>query len=138
MPIDDTGCVLRAALPDLTPGAVSIATRARTAGFGPRHIPDDSATQGAINALVKSLAEQRADKGIRVNVVAPGPVWAPLNAAGPGRDDADIAPCGKQTSRGRPAQSEEVAPARVLASNADSSFTFGIVLPVTGGETGGA
>lgn len=129
----------RAALRHFKPGASIIATSSKTGLVGSSHIPDYSATKGAINAFVKSLAVQLADKGIRVNAVAPGPVWTPLNVADPGREPAQVEHFGERTPLGRPAQPEEVAPAYVfLASNADSSFITGIVLPVMGGETVGA
>jgi len=129
----------RAALRHMKPGAAIIATSSKTGLVGARNIPDYSATKGAINAFVKSLAVQLADKGIRVNAVAPGPVWTPLNVADPGREPEQVAHFGEDTPLGRPAQPEEVAPAYVfLASNADSSFITGIVLPVMGGETVGA
>lgn len=129
----------RAALRHFKPGASIIATSSKTGLVGASHIPDYSATKGAINAFVKSLAVQLADKGIRVNAVAPGPVWTPLNVADPGREPAQVEHFGERTPLGRPAQPEEVAPAYVfLASNADSSFITGIVLPVMGGETVGA
>lgn len=129
----------RAALRHFRPGASIIATSSKTGLVGASHIPDYSATKGAINAFVKSLAVQLADKGIRVNAVAPGPVWTPLNVADPGREPAQVEHFGERTPLGRPAQPEEVAPAYVfLASNADSSFITGIVLPVMGGETVGA
>lgn len=129
----------RAALRHMRPGAAIIATSSKTGFVGSRHIPDYSATKGAINAFVKSLAMQLVDKGIRVNAVAPGPVWTPLNVADPGREPEELAHFGEDTPIGRPAQPEEIAPAYVfLASNADSSFITGIVLPVMGGETIGA
>jgi len=76
------------------------------------------------------------DKGIRVDAVAPGPVWTPLNPSDPGMTPARVAKFGEQSPMGRPAQPEEVAPVYVfLASEADSSFITGTVLQVRGGET---
>ena len=74
-----------------------------------------------------------------MNCVAPGPVWTPLNAADTGASKEKVAEFGKKTPLERPAQPEEIAPAYVfLASDADSSFITGVVLPVLGGETVGA
>ena len=99
---------------------------------------DYSATKGAINAFTKTLAQSLIDKGIRVNAVAPGPVWTPLNPSDAGLEPKDVAKFGKQSPLGRPAQPEELAPAYVfLASNADSSYITGTVLQVMGGETTG-
>jgi NAD(P)-dependent dehydrogenase (short-subunit alcohol dehydrogenase family) len=79
------------------------------------------------------------EKGIRVNAIAPGPVWTPLNPSDPGMTAEKVAKFGKKTPIGRPAQPEELAPAYVfLASDADSSYITGIVLNVMGGETTGA
>jgi len=76
------------------------------------------------------------ERGIRVNCVAPGPVWTPLNAADEGRTPKDVATFGDDTPFERPAQPEEIAPAYVfLASDADSSYITGVVLPALGGET---
>jgi NAD(P)-dependent dehydrogenase (short-subunit alcohol dehydrogenase family) len=78
------------------------------------------------------------DKGIRVNAVAPGPVWTPLNPSDAGTTPDDVAHFGEHSPMGRPAQPEELAPAYVfLASNADSSYITGTVLQVMGGETTG-
>ena len=85
-----------------------------------------------------SLAIDLIDKGIRVNAVAPGPVWTPLNPSDDGMKPADVAKFGQDSPMGRPAQPEELAPAYVfLASNADSSYITGTVLQVMGGETTG-
>jgi NAD(P)-dependent dehydrogenase (short-subunit alcohol dehydrogenase family) len=127
------------AVPHMTRGSAIIATSS-SAGFrGSDELPDYSATKGAINQFTKVLAKQLVDKGIRVNAVAPGPVWTPLNAADEGMTPDKVSEFGKQTPLERPAQPEEVAPAFVfLASEADSSFITGIILPVLGGETIGA
>jgi NAD(P)-dependent dehydrogenase (short-subunit alcohol dehydrogenase family) len=84
-------------------------------------------------------AQNLLDRGIRVNCVAPGPVWTPLNPADEGRTAEQVSQFGKKTPLERPAQPEEIAPAYVFfASDADSSFITGVVLPVLGGETVGA
>jgi NAD(P)-dependent dehydrogenase (short-subunit alcohol dehydrogenase family) len=98
---------------------------------GSSHLLDYSATKGAIHAFTMSLASSVIDKGIRVNAVAPGPVWTPLN---PADQEADkVKQFGQQTDMKRPAQPEELSPAYVfLASPVCSSYITGIVLPVTG------
>jgi NAD(P)-dependent dehydrogenase (short-subunit alcohol dehydrogenase family) len=128
----------RAALPHLRPGSAIIATSSETGIQGSKLLPDYSATKGAINAMTKTLALALIDKGIRVNAVAPGPVWTPLNPADPGLSPEKVGRFGRDSPMGRPAQPEELAPAYVfLASNADSSYITGIVLQVMGGETTG-
>jgi NAD(P)-dependent dehydrogenase (short-subunit alcohol dehydrogenase family) len=131
--------LVKAALPHLKPGASIIATGSITGIQGSSHLPDYSATKGAIHTLTKTLAQNLLDRGIRVNCVAPGPVWTPLNPADEGRTPEQVAQFGKQTPLERPAQPEEIAPAYVFfASNADSSYITGVVLPALGGETVGA
>jgi NAD(P)-dependent dehydrogenase (short-subunit alcohol dehydrogenase family) len=104
--------------------------------MGNKGLPDYSATKGAINALTKSLGQALIEKGIRVNAVAPGPVWTPLNPSDKGTTPEKIAEFGADTPMQRPAQPEEIAPAYVfLASEADSSYVTGVVLPEMGGET---
>jgi NAD(P)-dependent dehydrogenase (short-subunit alcohol dehydrogenase family) len=128
----------RAALRSMKPGGVIIATSSETGIKGSKQLPDYSATKGAINAFTKSLAVNLIDKGIRVNAVAPGPVWTPLNPSDDGMSPKQVATFGQDSPMGRPAQPEEVAPAYVfLASNADSSYITGTVLQVMGGETTG-
>ena len=130
--------LVKAALPHLKPGAAIIATSSVTGIFGSKLLPDYSATKGAINALTKAMSMELLDRGIRVNAIAPGPVWTPLNPADPGLSREKVGEFGKQTPIGRPAQPEELAPAYVfLASDADSSYITGIVLPVMGGDTTG-
>lgn len=130
--------LVKAALPHLKPGAAIIATSSVTGILGSKQLPDYSATKGAINALTKAMSMELLERGIRVNAIAPGPVWTPLNPADPGLSAEKVAKFGQQTPIGRPAQPEELAPAYVfLASDADSSYITGIVLPVMGGETTG-
>jgi NAD(P)-dependent dehydrogenase (short-subunit alcohol dehydrogenase family) len=128
----------RAALPHMKAGACIIATSSETGIFGSKLLPDYSASKGAINAFTKSLAQSLVERGIRVNAVAPGPVWTPLNPSDAGLPPERVAHFGESNPMGRPAQPEELAPAYVfLASNADSSYITGTVLQVMGGETTG-
>ena len=128
----------RAALRHMKPGAAIIATSSETGILGSPQLPDYSATKGAINAFTKALGQKLVERGIRVNAVAPGPVWTPLNPADAGMTPDKVAKFGQQTPIGRAAQPEELAPSYVfLASDADSSYITGIVLPVMGGETAG-
>lgn len=124
----------KAALPHLGRGSAIIATSSETAALGPEDLPDYSATKGAINTFTRSLAKQLIPRGIRVNAVAPGPVWTPLNVADAGNDQAGIRNFGKDQPIRRPAQPEELAPAYVfLASDADASYVTGAILAETGG-----
>jgi NAD(P)-dependent dehydrogenase (short-subunit alcohol dehydrogenase family) len=128
----------RAALRHMQPGSAIIATSSETGIMGSKQLPDYSATKGAINAFTKTLAIDLLPKNIRVNAVAPGPVWTPLNPSDAGETPDKVAHFGEDSPMGRPAQPEELAPAYVfLASNADSSYITGIVLQVMGGETTG-
>jgi NAD(P)-dependent dehydrogenase (short-subunit alcohol dehydrogenase family) len=121
----------RAALPHLRQGASIINTGSVTGLEGSARLLDYSATKGAIHAFTKSLAQSLVEKGIRVNAVAPGPVWTPLNPADSPAEK--VAEFGKQTQMKRPAQPEELSPAYVfLASPVCSGYITGIVLPVTG------
>ena len=126
----------KAALPHLNNGASIINTGSETGLFGSAKLLDYSATKGAIHAFTKALASNLVSRGIRVNAVAPGPVWTPLNPAD--RPADEVAQFGASTDMKRPAQPEEVSPAYVfLASPVCSSFITGVVLPVMGGVTGG-
>ena len=128
----------RAALRHMKPGAAIIATSSETGIKGTKRMPDYSATKGAINAFTKSLAIDLLDRKIRVNAVAPGPVWTPLNPSDAGSTAKEAGEFGADSPMKRPAQPEELAPAYVfLASNADSSYITGTVLQVMGGETTG-
>jgi NAD(P)-dependent dehydrogenase (short-subunit alcohol dehydrogenase family) len=124
----------RAAVPHLKPGATIINTGSVTGLEGSKELLDYSATKGAIHAFTKALGQNLIAKGIRVNCVAPGPVWTPLNPAE--REAGAMEEFGAGTPLGRPAQPEEIAPAYVfLASEADSGYINGVVLPMLGGET---
>jgi NAD(P)-dependent dehydrogenase (short-subunit alcohol dehydrogenase family) len=127
----------RAVLPHMKAGGSIINNGSVTGLFGAGHLLDYSATKGAIHAFTRALATNLVHRGIRVNAVAPGPVWTPLNPADVPADG--IRQFGENTSMKRPAQPEEVAPAFVfLAAPVCSSYITGIVLPVLGGVTGGA
>ncbi len=124
----------KAALPHLSEGSAIINTGSITGLEGNKSLIDYAATKGAIHAFTKSLAQSLASKQIRVNCVAPGPVWTPLNPAE--RSGEETAEFGSQVPMGRPAQPEEIAPAYVFfASRADSNYITGEVLAQLGGET---
>ena len=121
----------RAAVPHLPKGGSIINTGSVTGLEGSAQLLDYSTTKGAIHAFTKSLASNLLDKGIRVNAVAPGPVWTPLNPAD--RSGEEVKDFGKHTDMKRPAQPEELSPAYVfLAAPCCASYITGIVLPITG------
>jgi NAD(P)-dependent dehydrogenase (short-subunit alcohol dehydrogenase family) len=124
----------KAALKRMKRGACIINTGSITGLEGEKTLIDYASTKGAIHAFTKSLAQNLVEKGIRVNAVAPGPVWTPLNVQS--SDPDHVKEFGQDTAMERPAQPEELAPAYVfLASNIDSSFISGEILPVLGGDT---
>jgi NAD(P)-dependent dehydrogenase (short-subunit alcohol dehydrogenase family) len=122
----------RAAVPHLKPGSAIINTGSVTGFDGEKSLLDYSMTKGGIHAFTKSLAAQLIRKGIRVNCVAPGPVWSPLNPSD--KEPDKVSQFGSGVPMKRPAQPEEIAPAYVfLASPHCSSFITGEILPIVGG-----
>jgi NAD(P)-dependent dehydrogenase (short-subunit alcohol dehydrogenase family) len=126
----------KAAVPHMKPGSAIVMTGSVTGLLGNKNLLDYSMTKGGIHAFVRSLATHLVDRGIRVNAVAPGPVWTPLNPAD--RDAEGVSKFGGDTPMKRPAQPEEIAPAFVfLAAPSCSSYITGEILPIIGGYSGG-
>lgn len=124
--------LVKAAVPHMKAGGSIVMTGSVTGLSGNDNLLDYSMTKGGIHAFARSLGTNLAPRGIRVNVVAPGPVWTPLN---PADQEADkVAQFGSKTVMKRPAQPEEIAPAFVfLASPQCSSYITGEILPIIGG-----
>ena len=122
----------KAALPHLGEGSAIVNTTSVTAYQGNPALLDYSSTKGAIVAFTRSLSQQLVSKGIRVNAVAPGPIWTPLIPATMPEDS--VASFGKDVPMGRPGQPEEVAPCYLFLASDDSSYMAGQVLHPNGGN----
>jgi len=124
----------QAALPHLREGSAIINCTSETMYAGSKHLLDYSATKGAITAFTRSLSLNLVENGIRVNAVAPGPIWTPLNPFG-GQDPEKIPEFGKKTPMKRPGQPNEVAPCFLFLACEDSSYMTAQVLHPDGGDT---
>jgi NAD(P)-dependent dehydrogenase (short-subunit alcohol dehydrogenase family) len=124
--------VTKAALPHLGEGSAIVNSASVTAYRGSSHLIDYASTKGAIIAFTRSLAQNLAEKKIRVNAVAPGPIWTPLIPAS--FDEEKVKTFGADVPLGRPGQPEEVAPSYVFLASDDASYMTGQVLHPNGGE----
>jgi NAD(P)-dependent dehydrogenase (short-subunit alcohol dehydrogenase family) len=124
----------QAARPHLKKGAAIVNTTSVTMYQGSKLLLDYSATKGAITAFTRSLAKSLVKDGIRVNAVAPGPIWTPLNPFG-GQPKDKIPQFGKDTPMGRPGQPNEVAPSFLFLACEDASYMTGQVLHPDGGDS---
>lgn len=122
----------QAALKHMREGGAIINCASITAYRGSKHLVDYASTKGAIVSFTRSLSSQLADRGIRVNGVAPGPIWTPLIPAS--FEDKKVGEFGQSQPLGRPGQPDEVAPCFVFLASSDSSYMTGQVLHPNGGE----
>jgi len=127
--------ITRAAMPHLKPGATIINTASVNAYDPAENLLDYASTKGAIMIFTKALAKQVAKKGIRVNAVAPGPVWTPLQPSG-GQSPEALPQFGATTPMGRPGQPAELAGIYVLLASEESSYSSGQVFGAVGGRGG--
>lgn len=126
--------MVQAAMPHLKPGAAIVNCTSETMYKGAPILLDYSATKGAITAFTRSLSKNLVEQGIRVNAVAPGPIWTPLNPFG-GQPPEKMAEFGKNTPMKRPGQPNEVAPSFLFLACEDASYMTGQVLHPDGGDT---
>ena len=126
--------ITQAARPHLKQGSAIINCTSVTMYKGSEDLLDYSSSKGAITAFTRSLAKNLVKDGIRVNAVAPGPIWTPLNPFG-GQPPEDIKDFGKNTPMGRPGQPNEVAPSFLFLACEDSSYMTGQVLHPDGGSS---
>ena len=125
--------IARAALPHLVPGSTIVNTTSIQAYQPSSHLLDYASTKAAINNFTKGLAQQLAPQGIRVNAVAPGPIWTPLQVSA-GQPTEALPSFGQNTPLGRAGQPTELAPAYVFLTSAESSYVVGETLNVNGGS----